>query len=107
LRKSITEKLLETFGQIRSGKVFRGALWIVGEYVTELEGACYFVCTEFVVMLVSDIQDTIQEIRKVIGEIPILASEQVNTSAELLPRIAAFLTRLCSDYWMKPVAGKM
>ncbi|KAF8488690.1 putative coatomer complex beta chain [Gautieria morchelliformis] len=60
LRKSITEKLLETFGQIRSGKVFRGALWIVGEYVTELE----------------DIQDTIQEIRKVIGEIPILASEQ-------------------------------
>jgi coatomer subunit beta len=39
LRKSITEKLLETFGQIRSGKVFRGALWIVGEYVTEPAGA--------------------------------------------------------------------
>ena len=42
LRKSITEKLLETFGQIRSGKVFRGALWIVGEYVTELSGMYYF-----------------------------------------------------------------
>lgn len=38
LRHSITEKLLETVGDVKSGKVFRGALWIVGEYCTEVDG---------------------------------------------------------------------
>ncbi|CAG8727462.1 652_t:CDS:10, partial [Dentiscutata erythropus] len=37
LRSSITEKLLETFMDVKSGKVFRGALWIVGEYCTECQ----------------------------------------------------------------------
>ncbi|KAF9516542.1 hypothetical protein BS47DRAFT_1380944 [Hydnum rufescens UP504] len=60
LRKSITQNLRETLGQIKAGKVFRGALWIVGEYCTEI----------------SDIQEAFQELRKVLGEIPILASEQ-------------------------------
>lgn len=61
LRPAITEKLISTFGEIKSGKVFRGALWIVGEYCT---GA-------------ADIKRALLEIRKVLGEIPILASEQV------------------------------
>jgi coatomer subunit beta len=39
LRSSIVEKLLSTFGDIKSGKVFRGALWIVGEYGTSIAGA--------------------------------------------------------------------
>ncbi|WWD20258.1 hypothetical protein CI109_104734 [Kwoniella shandongensis] len=60
LRSAITEKLVSTFGEIKSGKVFRGAMWIVGEYC---EGA-------------ADIKKAISEIRKVLGEIPILASEQ-------------------------------
>ncbi|KAG9046279.1 coatomer subunit beta [Tulasnella sp. UAMH 9824] len=60
LRASITEKLLQTFGDIKSGKVFRGALWITGEYCTEA----------------ADIQAAMQALRKVIGEIPILAAEQ-------------------------------
>ena len=60
LRQTICDKLIQTLGEIKSGKVFRGVLWILGEYV---EG-------------VSDIQSTILEIRKVLGEIPILASEQ-------------------------------
>ena len=38
LRSSIVEKLLSTFDDIKSGKVFRGALWIVGEYCTKVEG---------------------------------------------------------------------
>ncbi|KAG1831527.1 coatomer beta C-terminal region-domain-containing protein [Suillus variegatus] len=50
----------QTLTEIRSGKTFRGVLWILGEYV---EGP-------------SDIQATFQDIRKVIGEIHILASEQ-------------------------------
>jgi len=60
LRQTICEKLIQTLGEIKSGKVFRGVLWILGEYVER----------------VSDIQSTLQEIRKVLGEIPILASEQ-------------------------------
>ncbi|KAI0323051.1 coatomer beta subunit [Amylostereum chailletii] len=60
LRLPITEHLVQTLPEIKSGKVFRGILWILGEYV-ETSPA---------------ILDTFQEVRKVIGEIPILASEQ-------------------------------
>ncbi|KAG8840935.1 coatomer subunit beta, partial [Serendipita sp. 411] len=60
LRQSIIEKLLATFPDIKSGKVYRGALWIVGEYCAQP----------------SDIEDAFVQIRKVIGEIPILAAEQ-------------------------------
>lgn len=63
LRSGIVEKLLLTFGEIKSGKVFRGALWIVGEYGNTVE----------------DIKETLQQIRKVLGEVPILASEQVRS----------------------------
>ncbi|KAK4047766.1 coatomer subunit beta [Microbotryomycetes sp. JL221] len=60
LRSSIVEKLLSTFGEIKSGKVYRGALWIVGEYCDSAD----------------DIREVMQQIRKVLGEVPILASEQ-------------------------------
>jgi coatomer subunit beta len=40
LRSAITEKLVQTFSEIKSGKVFRGALWIVGEYCSSSAGAC-------------------------------------------------------------------
>ncbi|KAG5644963.1 hypothetical protein DXG03_007333 [Asterophora parasitica] len=60
LRATISEKLISTLPEIKSGKVFRGILWILGEYVEA----------------VADIQSTTREIRKVLGEIPILASEQ-------------------------------
>lgn len=60
LRQTICEKLIATLSEIKSGKVFRGVLWILGEYVEGLP----------------DIQSALQEIRKVLGEIPILASEQ-------------------------------
>ena len=38
IRSSIVERLLAAFGDIKSGKVFRGALWIVGEYGTSTKG---------------------------------------------------------------------
>ncbi|KAJ9095248.1 hypothetical protein QFC21_005614 [Naganishia friedmannii] len=60
LRSEITDKLISTFGDIKSGKVYRGALWIVGEYCETEE----------------QINKAMQEIRTVIGEVPILASEQ-------------------------------
>ena len=59
LRPAITEKLTNTLSSIRTGRVFRGVLWILGEYIEEL----------------GDIENTLAEIRKLIGEIPILAAE--------------------------------
>jgi len=60
LRSEITTKLINTLTEIKSGKVFRGILWILGEYTESVE----------------DIQSAMREIRKILGEIPILASEQ-------------------------------
>lgn len=60
LRHSIVGKLIATLSEVRAGKVYRGALWIVGEYSL---GA-------------SDIREAWKRIRSSLGEIPILASEQ-------------------------------
>jgi coatomer subunit beta len=60
LRASIIERLVSTLGEVRAGKVYRGVLWIIGEYSLE----------------VKDIQDAWKGIRSSLGEIPILASEQ-------------------------------
>lgn len=60
LRPSIVERLVSTLSEVRAGKVYRGALWIVGEYSLEA----------------NDIRDAWKRIRASLGEIPILASEQ-------------------------------
>lgn len=60
LRSTICQKLIQTLSEIKSGKVYRGILWILGEYVESAE----------------DIKFAMREIRKVIGEIPIVSSEQ-------------------------------
>ncbi|CAO3667566.1 unnamed protein product [Rhizopus microsporus] len=60
LRESILEKLLDTFSDMKSGKVFRGALWIIGEYCES----------------VKEIDDAWNQIRHALGEVPLLASEQ-------------------------------
>ncbi|OZJ02582.1 hypothetical protein BZG36_04188 [Bifiguratus adelaidae] len=61
LRAGILERLLETLsGDVKSGKVYRGGLWIVGEYCEGVEG----------------IEQAWKSIREALGEVPILASEQ-------------------------------
>ena len=60
LRPSIVERLVSTLGEVRAGKVYRGSLWIIGEYS----------------LRESDIRDAWKRIRASLGEIPILASEQ-------------------------------
>lgn len=60
LRPSIIERLMVTLSEVRSGKVYRGALWIVGEYCVDQ----------------NDIREVWKRIRTSLGEIPILASEQ-------------------------------
>ncbi|KAJ2998407.1 hypothetical protein NUW58_g335 [Xylaria curta] len=60
LRPSIVARLVDTLSEVRAGKVYRGIVWIVGEYSLEE----------------SDIRDAWKKIRASLGEIPILASEQ-------------------------------
>ncbi|KAB5535171.1 putative coatomer complex beta chain [Coniochaeta sp. 2T2.1] len=60
LRAPIVSRLVDTLSEVRAGKVYRGILWIVGEYSLEE----------------TDIRDAWKRIRASLGEIPILASEQ-------------------------------
>jgi len=60
LRAGIIEKLLSTLSDIGAKKVFRGALWILGEYCTEER----------------DIKDALRGIRNSVGELPILDTER-------------------------------
>lgn len=60
LRSSIVERLISTLGEVRAGKVYRGALWVIGEY--SLTG--------------NDIGEAWKHIRASMGEMPILATEQ-------------------------------
>ncbi|KAF8594736.1 putative coatomer complex beta chain [Ceratobasidium sp. AG-I] len=69
LRGTITSRLTQTFSEIKSGKVFRGALWIVGEYCSKKD----------------EIEGVYEELRKVLGEIPILAAEQRLLDAATAP----------------------
>ncbi|KAM3419040.1 Coatomer subunit beta [Cercospora zeina] len=60
MRSSIVERLVSTLSEVRAGKVYRGSLWIIGEYSLEEK----------------DIRDAWKRIRASLGEIPIVASEQ-------------------------------
>lgn len=60
LRKSILPRLVATLSEVRAGKVYRGIMWIIGEYSLEEK----------------DIRDSWRRIRASLGEIPILSSEQ-------------------------------
>ncbi len=79
LRKTITDKVTLTFVDIKSGKVYRGTLWIVGEYCDAPAGMLYFtfhLVQQAITPIIIEILSIFQELRKVLGEIPILASEQ-------------------------------
>ncbi|WFD32371.1 coatomer subunit beta [Malassezia sp. CBS 17886] len=60
MRGDILRKLIASFPSFRSGKVYRGALWIVGDYCTTIDS----------------VNDAMQQIRKVLGPVPILAAEE-------------------------------
>lgn len=66
LRSLITEKLIETFPAVRSVKVHRAALWILGEYVSSSK----------------DILEVIGVINQTIGEVPIVEAEQRRLAGE-------------------------
>ncbi|KAK0383075.1 hypothetical protein NLU13_8990 [Sarocladium strictum] len=60
LRPTIVQRLVTTLGEVRAGKVYRGIMWIIGEYSLEEK----------------DIIAAWKRIRASLGEIPILASEE-------------------------------
>lgn len=59
MRSSIVARLVTTLAEVRAGKVYRGSLWIIGEYSLEQ----------------NDIREAWKTIRASLGEIPIVASE--------------------------------
>ncbi|ORY75426.1 adaptin N terminal region-domain-containing protein [Protomyces lactucae-debilis] len=60
LRQSIIERLLLTLAELKAARVYRAALWVIGEYCD----------TE------ADIRAAWKQIRASIGEVPMLAAEQ-------------------------------
>ncbi|XP_016357831.1 coatomer subunit beta [Sinocyclocheilus anshuiensis] len=69
LRPLIIEKMLEVFHAIKTVKIFRGALWILGEYCSTKE----------------DIQSVMTEVRRSLGEIPIVENELKKEAGEVKP----------------------
>uniref|UniRef100_A0A0K8TT21 Coatomer subunit beta n=1 Tax=Tabanus bromius TaxID=304241 RepID=A0A0K8TT21_TABBR len=68
LRNSIVEKLIESFPAIKSSKVHRAAVWILGEYVSTN----------------SQILEVIDVINQTLGEIPMVDAEQKLLAGEQL-----------------------
>ncbi|CAH0553104.1 unnamed protein product [Brassicogethes aeneus] len=75
LQPLIIEKLLECFRDIKSVKVHRAALWILGEYATE----------------VNDIESVLKEINSALGEGPLLEAEQRKDKEVKRPPLRQYL----------------
>ncbi|KAL5278655.1 COPB1 family protein [Megaselia abdita] len=67
LRRAIIDKLLESFTAIKSSKIHRAALWILGEYVDSQ----------------NQIKEVVEAIMQTLGEIPMVESEQKRLVGEL------------------------
>lgn len=59
LRESIVSKLIETLHDIKSSKVFRVSLWIIGEYALSIQ----------------EIDNSFTALRELIGDIPFVKDE--------------------------------
>ncbi|KAJ2642764.1 coatomer subunit beta, partial [Coemansia sp. RSA 1694] len=66
LRQNIIKHLVSSFLDFKTGKVIRGALWILGEYAESGD----------------EIRDVWTKLREAIGELPLLAAEQRELEAE-------------------------
>ncbi|KAF5300461.1 hypothetical protein FQA39_LY02260 [Lamprigera yunnana] len=71
LRPLVIEKLLEAFAAIKSVKVHRAALWILGEYATNVE----------------DIKSVINQLHQTLGEGILLEIEQKWVAGEVEPEL--------------------
>ncbi|KAJ3061373.1 coatomer subunit beta [Podochytrium sp. JEL0797] len=71
LRSGIIDQLLDSFKDMKTGRVFRGALWIMGEYALDT----------------ASIESSMTSIRESLGEVPILASEQRLLEEQMNPDV--------------------
>ncbi|KAJ3082287.1 Coatomer, beta subunit [Rhizoclosmatium globosum] len=69
LRSGIIDQLIDSFKDMKTGRVYRGALWIMGEYTLDAPS----------------IENSLRVIRETLGEVPILASEQRLLEEQLNP----------------------
>lgn len=86
LRNDILSKLLSSLPVMKSGRVFRGALWTIGEYSESPQS----------------IEDSFASIREVLGEVPILDSElktRGETDENINPTSSKYVTvtKILSD----------
>jgi len=65
LRQSLLEKLLESLDEIKSSKVYRTSLWIIGEYSISM----------------ADIDASFTALKEIIGPLPFSSSDEENTIA--------------------------
>jgi len=66
LRQSLLQKLLESLSQIKSSKVLRTALWIVGEFSRSFE----------------EINNVFSAVKDSLGELPLVTEEQEEAASE-------------------------
>lgn len=59
LRQPITTRLVQALPTIRSGKVFRGVLWILGEYVSGME----------------EVESVLTTVKDILGGVPIVLED--------------------------------
>jgi vesicle coat complex subunit len=94
LRSNIVDRLTALLGEVRAGKVYRGALWAVGEYADQEK----------------EIREVWKRIRQSLGEIPILSSEQRALVSFCIPSRDEYFHRsrflsllsLCSSHPVPP-----
>ena len=67
LQELIIQKLLEIFSQIKSVKILRGIIWLLGEYCDDVE----------------DVQSVLTLIRQSLGDLPIVDDEIKRASGEI------------------------
>uniref|UniRef100_A0A1W7RAR9 Coatomer subunit beta n=1 Tax=Hadrurus spadix TaxID=141984 RepID=A0A1W7RAR9_9SCOR len=78
LRTLVIVKLLEIFPSIKSSKIHRSALWILGEYCNNVE----------------DIQSVMTEIRQALGDIPLVDTEMQKIVGDGSEKVDSLMTSL-------------
>lgn len=66
LKELLVQKLLEIFSQIKSAKILRGAIWLLGEYCENVE----------------DIQTVVTLVRQSLGDLPLVDDELKRLNGE-------------------------
>jgi len=73
LRQALLRKLVLNFNHIKSSKVYRAALWIIGEYSLDAEGFLFFFCLvilKYQPLYFIDIDVAFSTLKGSLGDVP-------------------------------------